>query len=106
MLLGSLLFLSSCAGNVGLTSRGCKASDAQVMSEDKSFVADYSWDKKVWNSGGVKMIRISNLLKEKEIDCTKVGRVRYQFAQTFWDQLFSVIPFISRMTVRLEVEKI
>jgi hypothetical protein len=34
-----------------------------------------------------------------------VAKVRYELAQTFWDQLFSIFPFFSRMTIRVEVQK-
>jgi hypothetical protein len=68
-----LCLLASCAGNVGVTSRGCKASEAQMMNEEVEFRVDYAWDKKVWSSGGV--------------------------------NLFSIFPFFSRMTIRVEVQK-
>jgi hypothetical protein len=100
-----LCLLASCAGNVGVTSRGCKASEAQMMNEEVEFRVDYAWDKKVWSSGGVNLLRVKSLLAEKELDCTMVAKVRYELAQTFWDQLFSIFPFFSRMTIRVEVQK-
>jgi hypothetical protein len=104
--LALLISLLGCAGNVGVTSRGCKASEAKIMSEELEFQADYSWNKKVWSSSETNLIRIKDLLVEKELDCSDVARVRYQVGQTFWDQLFSIFPFFSRMTVKVDVQRI
>lgn len=108
LLLGSFFLISSCAGSVKITGRGCQAFDGEFVNINKEFRPDKVWQKKVWTHGGpessARTFTLEELLLEKEIDCRKVGRLRYEIGQSFWDQIFSIVPFIQRMTIKVEVQ--
>lgn len=107
-LLSSLIFFSSCAGSVKIVGRGCQTFDGQFMDINKEFNPDKVWQKKVWTSGGpessARTFTIEEVLLEKEIECRRVSRLRYKIGQSFWDQVFSIVPFVQRMTITVEVE--
>lgn len=104
----SLLLLSSCAGSVKIVGRGCQALAAQFVDTNKEFNPNKVWQRKVWTYGGpeksARTFTIYELLQEKEIECRQVAKLRYQIGQSFWDQIFSVFPFVQRMTVKVEVQ--
>ncbi len=107
----SLVFLmvtNGCAGSVKIAGRGCQTFEGQFMNANAGFTPNKVWQKKVWTRGGsessARLFNIEEILEEKEIKCDQVALIRYQVSQSFWDQVFSVFPFIQRMTVQVEVQ--
>jgi hypothetical protein len=43
-------------------------------------------------------------MAEKEIECRSIAYLRYKIGQSFWDQIFSILPFMQRMTIEVEVQ--
>lgn len=103
-----LFFLTGCAGGIRITGSGCQAFDAQLMSVNEIFNPQHTWEKKLWTSGGSeedsKVLLMRELLAEKNIACKQVKRIRYTISQNFLDQIFSIIPFRQRMTLKIELE--
>lgn len=108
LMIVTLLFLSSCAGSVRITGRGCTSKDAQFVNRNVFFKPNKTWQKKVWSFGGeaddVKSFSLAEIMAEKEIDCRQIAYVRYKIGQSFWDQIFSFIPFMQRTTIEVEVQ--
>ncbi|MCR9203213.1 MAG: hypothetical protein NXH75_01450 [Halobacteriovoraceae bacterium] len=102
------LFLSGCAGNVKILGRGCQTFNAEFVDINKGFNPSKAWQRKVWTSGGASQkpttLTIREILDEKEIECKSVKSIRYSIGQSFWDQIFSLVPYIQRMTLSVEVE--
>ena len=78
------------------------------MSVNNSFNPSISWEKKVWTSGGAEddavIYLLKDLLKEKDLECKQVSKIRYGIEQNLMDQVFSIFPYWQRMTIKLEVE--
>lgn len=75
---------------------------------NKEFNPNKVWQRKVWTSGGngqaPTTLTLKELLSEKEIECKSVKSLRYRIGQSFWDQIFSIVPYFQRMTLTVEVE--
>lgn len=103
-----MMAISSCAGSVRITGRGCVSKDAQFANKNVFFKPNIQWQKKVWSFGGeesdAKSYSLVELMSEKEIDCRNIAFLRYRISQSFWDQIFSVVPFMQRMTIEVEVQ--
>ena len=101
-------FLTSCAGSVRISGRGCISKDAQFVNRNVLFKPNKVWQKKVWTFGGeaddVKSFSLVDLMSEREIDCKQIAYLRYKIGQSFWDQIFSIMPFMQRMTIDVEVQ--
>lgn len=104
----TLLIFSSCAGSVRVSGRGCTSLDGQFVNKNVFFKPNKSWQKKVWTFGGeaedVKSFSLAELMAEKEIDCRSIAHLRYKIGQSFWDQIFSFLPLMQRMTIEIEVQ--
>jgi len=71
------------------------------------FVPNVVWQEKYWSYGGEEdsseTTNLGELLAHKQIECKKVKFLRLTTGQTFWDQIFSIVPFIQRMTLNIEL---
>lgn len=107
VLLG-FLALHSCAGSVKISGKGCQTFKAQFVNINEGFNPNKSWEQKVWTYSGSKespvIFSLKELLAYKEIECKDVKSIRYKIGQSLWDQIFSMPPFIQRMTLTVEVE--
>lgn len=103
----SFLFFS-CAGNVKILGRGCQTFNAEFVDINKEFSPNKIWQRKIWTKGGVSQkpttLTIREILDEKEIECRNVLSIRYAVGQSFWDQIFSIVPYLQRMTLTVEVQ--
>jgi hypothetical protein len=103
-----LIFLSSCGGSLKVTGRGCQAFNAQFVNANVFFKPNFTWQRKVWTFGGTKesakVLTLSEIMSEKKIECRNLSFIRYQISQSFWDQIFSVFPFVQRMTLQIEAQ--
>jgi hypothetical protein len=108
-----IIFLScflffGCAGNVKILGRGCQTFNAEFVDINKGFNPNMVWQRKVWTRGGVSQkpttLTIREILDDKEVECRKVKSIRYSVGQSFWDQIFSIVPYIQRMTLTVEIE--
>ncbi len=103
-----LMFLSSCGGSLKVTGRGCQAFDAQFVNANVFFKPNFTWQKKVWTFGGTResatVLKLSEIMADKKIECRNLAFIRYQISQSFWDQIFSVFPFVQRMTLQVEAQ--
>lgn len=99
--------LSSCAGSIKVSTRGCQSMKTEFAHENMRFAPNVVWQEKYWTYGGgedsSETTNLGELLADREIDCKKVKFLRLTTGQTFWDQIFSIVPFIQRMTLNIEL---
>jgi len=104
-----LCTLFSCAGSLRLKLEECNISDLQIAQTNRAFTVDRSFTTKIWSYGissdSVTDISLKEVLGEKAISCVNIKYIRYTIGQSFWDQLFSIIPFIQRNSLKIEVMK-
>lgn len=108
LLLLSAVLMTSCGGSLKVTGRGCQAFDAQFVNRNIIFQPNFTWQKKVWTFGGTESsastLKLAEIMSEKKIECKNLAFIRYQISQSFWDQIFSVFPFVQRMTLQVEAQ--
>tara|TARA_Y100000780_G_C13696027_1_gene422617 strand:+ start:56625 stop:57002 length:378 start_codon:yes stop_codon:yes gene_type:complete len=108
-----LLFLgplfTSCAGNLSLKLDDCNIAQTQIAPTNTVFNIDRSFTTKVWSYGissdSKTSLSLKDILREKALSCVNIKYIRYTIGQSFWDQLFSIIPFIQRSSIKIEVMK-
>jgi hypothetical protein len=104
-----LMSLFSCAGNLRLNMDRCETSESEFANTKEEFTIDKSFTAKVWSFGllasQVNDIPLKDLLREQAISCVNVKYLRYTIGQSFWDQLLSVVPYIQRSSIKIEVMK-
>lgn len=102
-----ILALSSCAGSIKVTPKGCERADIQFFNVENERVPTHIWQRTVWTFGGeesdVSEVELENLLADEDLKCADVRRIRYVFKQSIWDQIFSVFPLIQRSTLEVQV---
>lgn len=99
--------LSSCAGGVRLVQKECIRSDARLAEDQNAFRVDKKFSQKVWSMGSgessASEVNLKEVLEGEDINCQNVKYIRYSIGQNFWDQIFSIVPFIQRSHVDYEV---
>ncbi len=109
----SLILLSSCAGNLRVSLKGCEISEAQIAditgNTQGKFEPDRIFTAKLWSTGmtsdSINDVVLKDILAEQGISCVSVKNLRYTLGQSFWDQIFSVVPFIQRSSLKVELVK-
>ncbi len=108
LLLSFIVLFQGCAGSVRISGSGCQAFNAQIMNKNEIFSPQHQWEKKLWTSGGSEddavVLLMRDLLAEKNFTCKQVKSIRYTISQNFMDQVFSIVPFRQRMTIKIELE--
>ncbi len=109
----TLLCCASCAGNLRVSLKECEISQAQFAditgNSNGEFKPDRTFTTKLWSTGigpdSVTDVVLKDVLSEQGVSCVSVKYLRYTIGQSFWDQIFSVIPFVQRSSLKVEVVK-
>lgn len=108
-----LLLLGSCAGNLRVSLKGCEISQVQIADTSGKtqgkFEPDRSFTTKIWSFGmaedSVTEVTLKDVLIEQGVSCVNIKTLRYTLGQSFWDQIFSVVPLIQRSSLKVEMVK-
>ena len=106
-----LILLSSCAGSLHVSMKNCLKSRvqfAQVNARDAStFHADHTFTTKFWSYGISSErptdVELKDVLTDNGYSCVNIKYMRYTLGQSLWDQVFSVVPFIQRSSIKVEL---
>jgi len=106
-----LILLSGCAGSLRVSMKDCLQSSAQfaqITGKNKnSFHADHTFTTKVWSYGissdSPIEVELKDILADHGFNCVNIKYMRYTLGQSLWDQVFSVVPFIQRSSIKVEL---
>lgn len=107
----SLFFLSSCAGSLRVSLKNCPNSSAQFAQitgkDSSSFHPDHSFTTKFWSYGisydSPSEVDLKDVLTDNGFNCENIKYIRYTLGQSSWDQMFSIVPFVQRSSIKIEV---
>ncbi len=99
----------SCAGNIRVKMDDCDISEAEISRTREKFNVDKRFTAKIWSYGimedSATEVQIKDVLREQGLSCVNIKYIRFRMGQSFWDQIFSIVPFIQRTSLRIEVMK-
>lgn len=100
-----LLLLSGCStGHISLSPRNCEAKTAswEIEESEKDFFFEHS----IWFASTVsetpEIVRLKDILEVHDIDCRNLKAINFSVKNTLWDNIVSLMPFMSRSTFIFE----
>lgn len=93
-----LILLTSCGGHLQITNKGCASKKTVFSDQDDEVIYTGGFWLPVF-SNYVRKVSLSDILKEKKIDCSQLKTVSYEVGHNLIDSVLSFIPLLGRSHV-------